>query len=95
VANLGFREVAEMLRERIKTGRHRPGEFLPSESELCADIHVSRTTMRRALHVLEGDDLVTVIPGRGRLVRAADSPRTTPGESRAAMAARVLREDCL
>ncbi|NIL56216.1 GntR family transcriptional regulator [Salinispora arenicola] len=93
MANLGFREVADALRTQLKRGRFQPGEFLPSESELCAKMHVSRTTIRRALGTLEVERLITVIPGRGRLVGDLTQSNVRSGESRAEFVARILRDE--
>jgi DNA-binding GntR family transcriptional regulator len=42
--------------------------MLPSESELCQEFHAARTTVRRALTLIEGEGLVVVIPAKGRAV---------------------------
>ena len=92
MANLGYRDVAERLRGAIESGTYRRGDLIPSETALCAEFRVSRTTVRRALGVLEGDKLLTVIPGRGRVVRSSAEPTAQEGESRANFVARLLRE---
>jgi DNA-binding GntR family transcriptional regulator len=93
VASLGFKEIAEILREEIETGEFRPGALVSSETTLCARWGVSRTTIRRALGILEAESLITAIPGRGRVVRSTSEPAAMEGESRAAFIARVLREE--
>jgi DNA-binding GntR family transcriptional regulator len=93
VASLGFKEIAATVRQEIEGGKLSPGELMPSEAALCARWGVSRTTVRRALQVLETDHLISVIPGRGRVVRDASGSEPMRGESRAAYIARVLREE--
>ncbi len=95
VASLGFKEIAGILREEIETGEFRPGALVPSETTLCARWGVSRTTIRRALGILEAESLITAIPGRGRVVKSTSEPAAMEGEGRAAFIARVLREDFL
>lgn len=63
-------EIAEQeLRQAIARGTFRPGAQLPTESELCQMLGVSRTVVREALRVLEEDGLVTRRHGVGTFVR--------------------------
>lgn len=45
-----------------------PGSPLPTEVELCAELGVSRSSVREALRKLEALDIVTVHQGRGTFV---------------------------
>ncbi|OGL19195.1 MAG: hypothetical protein A3F92_02940 [Candidatus Rokubacteria bacterium RIFCSPLOWO2_12_FULL_71_22] len=51
-----YRTVATELRDRIKRGIYRPGQKVPTESELVREFRVSGITVRRAIRdlVLEG-----------------------------------------
>ena len=63
-------EVAEQeLRKAITGGTFRPGSQLPTESELCELLGVSRTVVREALRVLENNGLVVRRHGVGTFVR--------------------------
>ncbi|WP_239313507.1 GntR family transcriptional regulator [Frankia sp. Cj3] len=62
-------QIANELRERIKSGSLGPGALVPSEPELARAHDVSRATARAALQVLEQEGLVIVRPKRGRIVR--------------------------
>ena len=55
--------VVEQLRKAIFLGRFVPGEKLPSERDLASQMLVSRTTVREAIRVLEGEGLVSVKRG--------------------------------
>jgi len=55
--------VAQQLRAKIASGELRPGDALPSESELLKDFGISRPTLREALRVLESETLIQL--GRG------------------------------
>ncbi|WP_031160007.1 GntR family transcriptional regulator [Streptomyces durhamensis] len=61
--------IADDLRHQITTGRIKPGERLPSESELAGQYKVSTATLRSALAVLQREGLVEKIHGKGNFVR--------------------------
>jgi GntR family transcriptional regulator len=62
--------VRRQLSDDVLTGRHAPGQRLPSERELCARFDVSRVTLRRALTGLAEEGLLTPSHGRGWYVAA-------------------------
>ena len=59
--------VFQTLRSAILTGELKPGERL-MEIHLAAELGVSRTPIREAIHKLELEGLVTMIPRRGAQV---------------------------
>ncbi len=61
--------IADDLRDRIATGRLKPGERLPSEAHLAAQYMVSTPTLRNALAVLQAESLVEKVHGKGNFVR--------------------------
>jgi len=63
--------VLEQIETAINLGRFRPGDRLPSERDLADMLHVSRTTVREAIAVLEARGVVEVRRGRtgGLIVR--------------------------
>src|SRR5213592_4815792 len=56
--------VLEQIRRAIQLGRFEGGTRLPSERELAQQFGVSRTTVREAIRVLQGEGLVDVKRGR-------------------------------
>ncbi|WP_345395397.1 GntR family transcriptional regulator [Nonomuraea salmonea] len=40
-------QIADRVRERIRSGEFAPGQALPSEAELCREFGVARNTVRR------------------------------------------------
>ncbi len=59
--------------ERLVVDDSEPGSEIPSEGELALRFGVSRLTVREALKVLAGRDLVELRNGRRAVVRALDS----------------------
>lgn len=56
------------LRTQIFAGKYRPGDLLPSESQLCAEFGVSRETARKGLRQLEHEGLIFSRPKIGYFV---------------------------
>jgi DNA-binding GntR family transcriptional regulator len=68
-------EVAyDFIRKRIQTGEYPPGHSLVTEI-LSAEIGVSRTPVREALHRLAADGLVDIRPRHGATVKQMDLPK--------------------
>jgi DNA-binding FadR family transcriptional regulator len=65
--------VAESLRRKIALGLYQPGDLLPSERQLAEGMGVSRITVREALRVLQGEQLIETRRSNagGAQVRAA------------------------
>ncbi|MBN9756793.1 Transcriptional regulator, GntR family [Pseudonocardia sp. Ae406_Ps2] len=66
-----FAQVADVLRQRIRSGELGPGAKLPSEAELMSELGVTRQTIRRGLAVLQQEGLTEPIHGKGTFVRQA------------------------
>lgn len=67
-------EVAAYLEREIASRGLLPGDKLPTERELAAQLSVSRATVRAALQDLAGKHLLERTPGRGTLVAAPPAP---------------------
>jgi GntR family transcriptional regulator len=61
--------VADALRRAIYDKTYKPGDKLPSESQLAAQHHASRPTIRRALQELRLRGLIVTRQGKGAFVR--------------------------
>jgi GntR family transcriptional regulator len=70
-----YNQVAERLRQRIYSGELRPGDKLPSESELIEQFNVSRVTARGAIKELQAEGLIVTRQGRGSFVRDREPTR--------------------
>lgn len=60
-----FEEAVDQIAERVKLGDLRPGDRLPSERELAAQMEISRPTVREALKTLVDSGVIEVRPGSG------------------------------
>jgi DNA-binding FadR family transcriptional regulator len=72
-------QVESLLRERLRAGHWKPGERLPNEVQLAAEIGVGRSSVREAVRLLARDGLLDVRHGSGTFVAVppADSPDVT------------------
>jgi multiple sugar transport system substrate-binding protein len=61
-------QLEHLLRDRIASGELGPEERLPTEMDLCEQLGISRTTVRRALGQLTARGLLVRYPGRGTFV---------------------------
>ncbi len=62
-------QLVNILRDQIASGEFRPGQRLPSESQLCQRYRVSPMTVRRAVNILMDQGLVSTAQGRGTFVK--------------------------
>jgi GntR family transcriptional regulator len=63
-----YARLRDQLKAEILHGRRKPGERLPSESEMTAEFGVSRITVRQALGDLQKEGLLVKSHGRGSFV---------------------------
>jgi len=64
-------QVINAIRNAIIEGKFRPGEKIP-EQELAEQLGVSRTPIREAIHILEQQGLVLIVPKSGTFVAEVD-----------------------
>ncbi|GIH27929.1 putative HTH-type transcriptional regulator [Acrocarpospora phusangensis] len=67
---IGYRELAEVLREAIRREDYTAGETLPKQEEIAEQYGVNIKTVRQAVRLLESEGLVTPVRRRGTVVRA-------------------------
>jgi GntR family transcriptional regulator len=63
--------IVSVLAEKIKSGELKPGDRVPSVTELARTCDVSRSTARRALAKLKETGLTDTVPGYATFVRSA------------------------
>jgi DNA-binding GntR family transcriptional regulator len=64
-----YLQLADILRERIKSGELKSGERIPSVHDLVIETQLADATIRKAVRVLRDEGLVRTAPGRGVYVR--------------------------
>jgi GntR family transcriptional regulator len=70
-----YRQARDVLVKRIVDNFWKPGDALPSESEIAADLGVSQGTVRKALDELETEKFVVRRQGKGTFVARHDDAR--------------------
>jgi DNA-binding GntR family transcriptional regulator len=79
-------QVINAIRNAIIEGKFKPGEKIP-EQELAAQLGVSRTPIREAIHILEQQGLVLIVPKSGTFVAEVD-----PDEVKDSLYTRIVLE---
>lgn len=82
------------LRAYIADRAFKPGDRLPPERVLCADLGLNRAELRRALQVLEGENRLWRHVGKGTFLTDV-SAASTSADGFAALAERVSPADVL
>lgn len=77
---VGYRRIAEDLKEKIESGVHPVGEPLPSFDSLAATYDVKIGVARNAVYALRDEGIIDVVAGVGSLV--AVKPSEAPPSER-------------
>lgn len=67
-----YRQVKDLLIERLIGGHWKPGDLLPSEIQLAGELGVSQGTVRKALDEMTAGNLLVRRQGRGTYVAKHD-----------------------
>jgi GntR family transcriptional regulator len=70
-----YRQIKSLLIQRLESGEWRPGEAIPSETELAIRFNVSQGTVRKAIDELASENLLLRRQGKGTFVASHDDPR--------------------
>jgi GntR family transcriptional regulator len=72
-----YRQLADLLRQRILSGKIGPRQPVPSAKALVQEFGIARGTAERAVAALRSEGLVRTVPGKGVFVVPEDErPRT-------------------
>ncbi len=71
-----YRQIKGLLLQALEVGEWRPGEVIPSESDLAKRFNVSQGTVRKAIDELAADNLLVRRQGKGTFVATHADPRS-------------------
>lgn len=63
-----YRQLADIIADKITSGEYQVDMRLPSEAELMEEYELGRSTVRRAMAWLREQGLVETVPTRGTYV---------------------------
>jgi len=63
-----WRQLAAILRARIRAGTYAPGHVIASEKTIEQEFGISRNTSRKAIALLRDEGLIVTVAGRGSYV---------------------------
>ncbi|NEB81132.1 winged helix-turn-helix transcriptional regulator [Streptomyces sp. SID14478] len=69
-----YRELADELRARIRSGQLRPGQRMPTQAQLADEFRVERSAVRQALRILQSEQLLANV-SKGSPATVAEDPR--------------------
>lgn len=70
-----YRQIKALITQSLEAGEWRPGETIPSETELAARYRVSQGTVRKAIDELAADNLLVRRQGKGTFVATHSEDR--------------------
>jgi GntR family transcriptional regulator len=63
-----WRQLADIIRERIASGEYEPRQPIPSEHQLVQETGLSRSTVQKALKALRDEGAIYSVHGLGTFV---------------------------
>ncbi|WP_433079401.1 winged helix-turn-helix domain-containing protein [Dactylosporangium sp. CA-052675] len=88
-----YRQVANALQERVRSGDLPPGSVLPSEAALAEQYEVSRDVVRDAMTALRSEGVIVTERGRRSRVRRTGPLQELPVPPAAEITARMPTAD--
>lgn len=70
-----YRQIKGLILQGLQSGEWRPGEAIPSETELAQRFSVSQGTVRKAIDEMAAENLVVRRQGKGTFVATHHDPR--------------------
>ena len=63
-----YEKVYHDIKDKIKNGKLKPGDFLKKEDDLALDYNFSKLTVRKALSMLEAEGYIQKIKGKKSII---------------------------
>jgi GntR family transcriptional regulator len=70
-----YRQIKSLILQALDSGEWRPGEAIPSETELAVRFGVSQGTVRKAIDEMAAENLLLRRQGKGTFVASHNDPR--------------------
>jgi len=70
-----YRQIKSLILQALENGEWRPGEAIPSETELAGRFNVSQGTVRKAIDEMAAENLLIRRQGKGTYVASHSDPR--------------------
>ncbi len=70
-----YRQIKSLILQGLASGEWRPGEAIPSETELATRFNVSQGTVRKAIDEMSAENLLVRKQGKGTYVASHNDPR--------------------
>jgi GntR family transcriptional regulator len=70
-----YRQIKGLIINALESGEWRPGESIPSETDLAVRFNVSQGTVRKAIDEMAADNLLVRRQGKGTFVATHSDPR--------------------
>ena len=70
-----YRQIKGLILQALEAGEWRPGEVIPSETELAVRFGVSQGTVRKAIDEMAAENLLVRRQGKGTFVATHSDPR--------------------
>ena len=68
-----YRQLADIIRGRIESGRYPPGSTIPSIERIRQETGVAVMTIRNGIRVLIAEGWVLTVPGKGTFVQPPEN----------------------
>lgn len=65
-----YNTIVSQIQELIEGGSWQPGQKIPAERDLAAELRVGRSSVREALRILEAMRYIRIVQGEGAFVRS-------------------------
>ena len=63
-----YAQLRDLIMKRVAKGEYLPGQQIPSELDFCAELDLSRPTVRQAISELVADGILEIQKGKGTFV---------------------------